>query len=747
MRILLLLRGAPGSGKSTWIEKNGLKHYALSPDELRLMCQSPVMAADGSEAISQENEKTVWKIFSSLLETRLRHGEFTVVDATNSRASELKKYRELCGRYKYRIYCVDFTDVPVEETKRRNREREAFRRVPEAYIDTVYARFGVEKVPSGIPVIGRDELDKVWLKKRDFSDYRRIHLIGDIHGCYSALKRYLDGNGGIKADEMYLFLGDYIDRGLENAEAVNFLLSVMDRENVLLLEGNHERNLWLWANDHGSASEEFEHFTKPQLEHAGVDKKAVRNLYRRFGQCAYYSYRGKTYLATHGGLGTMPDNLSLVAAQQMICGCGSFDEAEKAEVTFYRTAPDCYQIHGHRNPKMLPVKVNERIFNLEGKVEYGGFLRCVQTDGEGIHIAEVKNEVFRPMEKETLRTDEAVSERNLVSVLRASKYIQEKEYGNFSSFNFTDEAFHNRVWNGLTVRARGLYLDTAKNRIAARAYEKFWNIDERPETRFDTLWQKLAFPVTAYMKENGYLGIVSYDAYRDDLLIACKSTLDSKFVQWFRELLCGKLSEGQMKKLKAFVRKNPVSLVFECIDVNRDPHIIEYPESRVTLLDIVYNKPEFEKYDYEGLCRTAGQLGLTPKEKAYEFTRWQDFYDWYFAVRKEDYRYNGRHIEGFVLEDDNGYMVKLKTAYYNFWKRMRGMAQAVLKKGELRDTATLANALAYEFYAWLKKQYERGNTDVRARDICALRRRFLEERDSLNPAGRGDEGYDESKTG
>lgn len=375
----------------------------------------------------------------------------------------------------------------------------------------------------------------------------------------------------------------------------------------------------------------------------------------------------------------MPDKLSLVVAQQMICGCGSFDEAEKTEEAFYRTAPDCYQIHGHRNPKMLPVKVNERIFNLEGKVEYGGFLRCVQTDGEDIHIAEVKNEVFRPMEKETLRTDEAVSEENLVSVLRASKYIQEKAYGNFSSFNFTDEAFHNRVWNGLTVRARGLYLDTAKKRIAARAYEKFWNIDERPETRLDTLWQKLTFPVTAYVKENGFLGIVSYDAYRDDLLIACKSTLDSKFVQWFRELLYGKLSEGQMEKLKAFVRKNAVSLVFECIDVNRDLHIIEYPESRVALLDIVYNKPEFEKYDYERLCRTAEHLGLTPKEKAYEFMCWQDFYDWYFTVWKEDYRYNGRCIEGFVLEDDNGYMVKLKTAYYNFWKRMRGMADFPFK--------------------------------------------------------------------
>ena len=32
MRILLLMRGAPGCGKSTWIEKQGLKQYALCAD-------------------------------------------------------------------------------------------------------------------------------------------------------------------------------------------------------------------------------------------------------------------------------------------------------------------------------------------------------------------------------------------------------------------------------------------------------------------------------------------------------------------------------------------------------------------------------------------------------------------------------------------------------------------------------------------------------------------------------------------
>ena len=59
MRILLLLRGSAGCGKSTWIEKNGLKPYALSADDIRLLCQSPVMQVDGTKSISQDNECVV----------------------------------------------------------------------------------------------------------------------------------------------------------------------------------------------------------------------------------------------------------------------------------------------------------------------------------------------------------------------------------------------------------------------------------------------------------------------------------------------------------------------------------------------------------------------------------------------------------------------------------------------------------------------------------------------------------------
>ena len=92
----------------------------------------------------------------------------------------------------------------------------------------MYSRFATQKIPSGIKVIKPDELDTIWMRMIDLSEYKKIHHIGDIHGCNTVLQKYLSDNGGIKDDEFYIFTGDYIDRGLENADVVKFLISHQD---------------------------------------------------------------------------------------------------------------------------------------------------------------------------------------------------------------------------------------------------------------------------------------------------------------------------------------------------------------------------------------------------------------------------------------------------------------------------------------------------------------------------------------
>lgn len=727
MRTLLLLRGAPGCGKSTWIKSNGLKQYALSADEIRMMCASPELNADGKVQISQANDATVWKMLFNLLEVRMRNGEFTVIDATNSKTAEMNKYKKLCDEYKYRIFCVDFTDIPIEIAKKRNLSRTPLKQVPEEVIDKMYSRFETQKIPSGIKMIKPDELNSIFLKTIDLNEYKKIHHIGDIHGCYTALMKYVDAEGGIKDDECYIFVGDLIDRGIENGEVMRFILSIYEKPNVFFIEGNHERWLWDWANDKVCGSKEFEFNTKKQLEDAGIDKKEVRKFYRKIGQCSHYMFAGNEILVTHGGISNLPENLTFVATQQFIKGSGTYAEAERTANAFIvNTAKNCYQIHGHRNIKGLPVKVNDRVFNLEGHVEFGGNLRCVQALDDGtFKTVEIKNDVYR--EQKVLAND-AKSVGDVIIEFRKSKFVQEKQFGDISSFNFTRQAFYNKEWNALTTKARGLYINIPEQKIVCRSYDKFFNIGERDETELEMLQQTMKFPVTAYVKENGYLGLVAYNEMDDSLLITTKSSPEGDYAVWLREDLERQYGADTLKRIKQYSKENNCTFVFENVDMDRDPHVIDYQKNCCYLLDVIDNNITFQKLPYEKMVEVAREIGLVYKDKAYVLDSWSEFYDWYQMVLADDYTYDGKIIEGFVIEDSAGFMVKLKLTYYNFWKFMRSVAHEAIKKGYIdpRRTSALTTPTANQFYGWVKTLHDVDDPESLPKDICNLRRMFYE---------------------
>lgn len=730
MRTLLLFRGAPGCGKSTFIEQNGLKPYTLSADDIRLLVSSPLMTRYGNMTFNPDNDMFVWRMLMQMLEKRMENGEFTVIDATNSKTSEMNKYKDLGNTYKYRIYCIDMTSLPIEECKARNMQREPLKRVPEEAIDKMYARFATQKIPTGITVLKPDELNKIWMRPIDLSQYNKIHHIGDTHGCCTVLKEYINGNGGIKDDEFYIFLGDYIDRGIENVEILKYLLEIYQKPNVLLLEGNHERWLWTWANDAIAKSKEFELGTRPQLDASDIDKRDIRQLYRKFAQCAYYTYHDKTVFAAHGGLSRMPENLTMISTRQLIHGAGNYNDCDFIAGRFHKTSPEILQIHGHRNTKGMPFRTYDNVVNLEGGVEFGRQLRCVQLLPSGeMKFFALNNHIFKEpevlAEPEKIANEESVGDT--IMQLRNSRFVAEKQYGNISSFNFTRAAFEDRVWNDLTIRARGLYINIPKQKVVARAYDKFFRVNERPETKMDILQYKLQFPVTAYVKENGFLGLVSYNEETDDLFITTKSSPDGECAMWLKNLLTATLSSAQLDRLRVLTKELDSTFVFECVDMVHDPHIIEYPESKLFLLDIVKNDMKFQKQPYETIVQYAAELGLTPKEKALVIESWQDFFDWYYKVMDEDYLYNGRHIEGFVVEDAAGYMIKLKLAYYNFWKFMRGISAEVLRRGyvDKKRLSSFTTPLANHYYAWIKTQFAPGGSEGVPRDICSLRKMFL----------------------
>lgn len=730
MRTLLLFRGAPGCGKSTYIDNHGLRPYALSADDIRLQCQSAQQNIYGEEEISQSNDKLVWKILFDLLETRMSKGEFTAIDATNSKTSEMNQYKKLAQDYRYRVYLIDFTDLPIEECKRRNAQRISLKRVPEAVIDKMYARFQNQSVPSMITVIKPDELNKIFYHRIDMSQYDKIVHIGDIHGCNTALQDYFKEHP-FSDNNFYIFVGDYIDRGIENAKVLKFLFTLVNKKNVLFLEGNHERWLWYYAHDKASKSREFEFDTRRQLEDADIDKKDICIFYRKLAQCAWYAYKDKEVFVTHGGVATLPENLTTMATEQMIKGVGRYGDYETVADTWMSTTKNNqYEVFGHRNIKHLPIELRDRVMCLEGQVEFGGDLRVTELDNAGFHSIYVKNTVFRtPEESKVLSEKEDSSVANAVMKFRANpKYIEEKNFGSISSFNFTEDAFKSRKWDEQTVKARGLYIDIEQMKVAARGFDKFFNIGEVPSTEMETLQFSLHYPVTAYVKENGFLGLISYpyETNDKDLFITTKSTPEGIHAKYLKDMLYSSVSETTIANIKKYCKENNVTLLFEYVDTVHDPHIIEYETSNLYLLAIVKNELKYEALPYEEICGVAKNFGFIVKKKAATFNNWTEFYTWYEHVTQEDYTYNGKYIEGFVIEDATGFQTKLKLFYYNYWKYLRSVAWRTFKYRTIPDTSSLYDATQNNFYAFCQSLYDTysvGETkEERYRNRCKIPR-------------------------
>lgn len=754
MRTLLITRGAPGSGKTTWIKQQGLDVYTLSPDNIRVLCSSVELQPTGEFKISQDrdNEQVVWDILFKLLEHRMSRGEFTIIDATASKTKDIQQYKDLAEQYRYRMFIVDFTDVPLDVCLKQNKMRPLEKQVPQKSIENIYARFATQKVPSGVKIIKRDEFDTLLEKPIDLSQYRKIVFIGDIHGCYDTLMQYDDFKNGLKDDVEYIFLGDYIDRGNQNYEVLKFLGEIKDKPNVCLLEGNHERWIQCFGNNVPAKSKEFEDKTKLELYLKHYDEKEARMLYRKCRQFSHFTYNGLEILACHGGIPNLNTNLLYLPTEKFVHGVGNYnDYLTITDSWMSQTKDNQFLIHGHRNTEASETQLADRVFNLEGRVEFGGKLRIVEltTAVAGIWAPYLKEDLTLDYNKtfkwnvvelddcqpidENLETQERKVEtiEEAITYLRNNRFVQEKELGDgISSFNFTKEAFYKGNWNRQTVLARGLFIDTKNNKIMARSYEKFFKINEVHETELASLRDRLAFPVRAYVKENGFLGIVSYDYNKDDLFIASKSTNKGDYVEYFRTLL-----EPYREKLLTEFRAirdsggRPQSFVFEVIDKDNDPHIIHYNESKIVLLDSIFNELNFATVPYDHLVKQAEYIGCPVKEKAFELKDWDAFRSLYNEVQDEEYKYNDNFIEGFVFVDSNGFMTKCKTGFYNLWKKLRGVADQTLRCGHINKTGMLTSSIENLFYGYCRELYNNDyNRDTKEypykTDIISLREKF-----------------------
>lgn len=67
----------------------------------------------------------------------------------------------------------------------------------------------------------------------------RLLAIGDIHGCYDALQALQDFVP-FEPDDVLVTLGDYVDRGPDSRQVVDWVMRQTDLKRCVPLRGNHE---------------------------------------------------------------------------------------------------------------------------------------------------------------------------------------------------------------------------------------------------------------------------------------------------------------------------------------------------------------------------------------------------------------------------------------------------------------------------------------------------------------------------
>ena len=127
------------------------------------------------------------------------------------------------------------------------------------------------------------------------------YIIGDIHGCLEPLQRLMERVSPASEDEV-VFVGDYIDRGPNSREVVDYLLHCPHR--CVFLMGNHERML---LNYLGGEDEDLylENGGQETLRSYGGDSQAIPASHLAFFQNLRPMHETADYLVVHAGIRPM----------------------------------------------------------------------------------------------------------------------------------------------------------------------------------------------------------------------------------------------------------------------------------------------------------------------------------------------------------------------------------------------------------------------------------------------------------
>ena len=147
MTRLLITRGLPGAGKTTFARKLQPGVVRVNRDDLRRMLH-------GRRLFTQWAEAQVTNAQRAAVEALLRSRTNVIVDDTNLRAETVRRWAELAARFGASFEVHDFTDVPLDECVRRDAARAADEQVGADAIRRMHERYLAHRnLPLPVPYV------------------------------------------------------------------------------------------------------------------------------------------------------------------------------------------------------------------------------------------------------------------------------------------------------------------------------------------------------------------------------------------------------------------------------------------------------------------------------------------------------------------------------------------------------------------------------------------------------------------
>ncbi|CCH42064.1 hypothetical protein BN7_1603 [Wickerhamomyces ciferrii] len=298
---------------------------------------------------------------------------------------------------------------------------------------------------------------------------------------------------------------------------------------------------------------------------------------------------------------------------------------------------------------------------------------------EKLSDQEEVNELIKKLELATTLKKRGKATKRIYKVLNSDKEIVSWK---FNEWDYAKDKIE------LPSNARGLFTLADEPRIAVRGYDKFFNINEVPITRWEWLESNTKGPYQVTAKENGCIILIS--GLRDGTIVVCSkhSTGDRQDGTKNHAIAGQKFLEHQLK-LRNLSTKDlalklydlNVTAVAEFCDDDFEEHIIQYKSDSAGLYlhGLNLNKPSFETYSIEEVSDFAGVYGF----KTVDHFTIQDIAS--LKNRLTEYSlsgcYNGKEIEGFVIrckkttklkEEDYFFKFKFEEPYlmYRQWREV-----------------------------------------------------------------------------